>query len=122
MSILNKIDIHMNKILSLIKQIPKSDNKSCSSTFISTFNKNENSLYLKITKNNQLNNSSLQLQDNQNDLLTLENFPYSHLCNRDVDSILSLNIMYKHFLCRYVIYHYQKKIQMILIVFVHVIF
>lgn len=82
MSILNKIDKHMNNILSIIDQISKSSNK------------NQNS-FSKITKTNLLNKSSLQLEHYQNDLLTFENFSFSHLCNRDVYFV---NFLYKYYL------------------------
>jgi hypothetical protein len=102
MSILSKIDTQMNNILSVIKQIPKSSNKTCPSHLILYENKNANS-----------NNSSLVLQDNQSDLITYENFPFSHLCNRDVYFILFLYFYKRNLILRYVIYHYQNEILMI---------
>jgi len=71
MSLLAKIDDQMNYILSFIKQIPKSSNKSYSFDLIFTENKN--------------NNQKESLSNNPNDLITSENFRFCHLCNHDVD-------------------------------------
>jgi len=71
MSLLAKIDDQMNYILSFIKQIPKSSNKSYSLDLIFTENKN--------------NNQKESLSNNPNDLITSENFRFRHLCNHDVD-------------------------------------
>ena len=62
MSSLAKIDIQMNNILSFINRISKFENN-----------------------NQKKSNSHLTLEDNQSDSITSENFPFSHICNRDVN-------------------------------------
>jgi len=71
MSFLAKINDQINYILSLIKKIPKSSNKSRSFDLILMENKN--------------NNQKKSLSNNSNDLITSENFRFCHLCNHDVD-------------------------------------
>jgi hypothetical protein len=97
MSFLAKIDAQMNYILSLIKQMPTSSKKKCL-LILPENNKNTNAILpLSTSKNNNenknvSNNSPLALEDNQSNLITSENFPFSHLCNRDVDNIHFLYI------------------------------
>ena len=109
MSLLDKIDAQMNYIISLVKQMPKSSKK----TFNKSLTKNQISSsrsflpktknLLSTSKNNNQkrdlsNNSSLVFEDNQSHLITSENFPFSHLCNRDVDKDLFLSIEQDNFL------------------------
>ncbi|CAF1225806.1 unnamed protein product [Rotaria sp. Silwood1] len=97
MSFLAKIDAQMNYILLLIRQITKSSKKKIhklsikeSLSIFTENHKNENViLSLSTSKNNNQkknlsNNSHLTLEDNQSDLITFENFPFSHICNRDI--------------------------------------
>jgi len=98
MSILDKIDTQMNYIISLIKQMPKSSrktlNKSLTKNSISSsllfLPKNKNLLSTSMNNNQRKDlstKSSLELIDNPSNFITSENFPFSHLCNRDVDKI-----------------------------------
>jgi hypothetical protein len=126
MSILSQIESQMNQILSLMENISKSYTERRSSNFIFFENKSINSILSTSKTNNQnmnsSNNSSLVLEDNQNHLITSQNFLFSHLCNRDVDFILFYRFFKENVILRYVIYHYYKEILMISIVFVHVIY
>ncbi|CAF0733635.1 unnamed protein product [Adineta steineri] len=81
----------MNYILSLIKQVPKPSKKrfyksliqkkiSSSSLIILSEHKNNNNKQSKDLSNN----SSLVLKDNESYLITFDNFPFSHICNRDI--------------------------------------
>jgi hypothetical protein len=96
MSSLAKIDAEINYILSLIKQIPKFSKTISIKTKTSSSenNKNKNAISLLSTRKtkNVSNNSPLILEDNQSDLLRSENFPFSHMCNRDVDHLYFIYI------------------------------
>jgi hypothetical protein len=82
MSFLAKINDQMNCILSLIKKISKSSNKSCSFDLILMENKNNN-----------------QKKSLSNDLITSENFRFCHLCNHDVDfELFYLNLIRRFYI------------------------
>jgi hypothetical protein len=98
MSILDKIDAQMNYIISLIKQMPKSSRKilnksltkNSTSSSLLFLPKNKNLLSTSMNNNQRKDlstKSCLELTDNPSNLITSENFPFSHLCNRDVDKI-----------------------------------
>jgi hypothetical protein len=95
MSILSQIESQMNQILSLMEKISTSSSERRSSNLIFFENKSINSILSTSKTNNQntnlSNNSSLVLEDNQNHLITSQNFLFSHLCNRDVDFILFID-------------------------------
>ena len=78
MSIFNDIDVHMNKILSLIKQ-RNEYSLQASSPHLNFFENKSTNGILEMSKNN-----------NESDLITSRNFLSTHQCNRDVD-YLSLN-------------------------------
>jgi hypothetical protein len=96
MSILNEIDAQINNILSFMKQKPKSTSKTSSSNLIFYENKNTISLLRTSINNNQKkslsNNSFIVSEDNQNDSITAENFPFTHLCNRDVHFTIFISV------------------------------
>jgi hypothetical protein len=88
MSLLSKIDAQMNSILTLIKKTPKFNN-SMRKKMIDMKKERSSCFLILSTNNNQeidrSNSSSFVLQDNQSNNITSQNFPLSHICNRDVD-------------------------------------
>ena len=85
MSLLNEIDTQINSILSFVKQMPKSISRNSSPNLILYGNKNSMSSRNNNQQKSLSNNSFSVSKDNQSDSITTENFPFTHLCNRDVD-------------------------------------
>lgn len=103
MLLLDKIDAQMNYILLLIKQMPKSSrrtfNKSLTKSAISSssspvliLREDKHLLTSSSKNNNQLNNFSQVLEDHRrSSITTSDNFPFSHLCNRDVNHFVEIS-------------------------------
>ena len=87
MSILNEIDAQINSILSLVKRMPKCINRNSSPNLI-FYGNNKNSMSL-LTTTSRNNN---QQKSFSYDWITKENFPFTHVCNRDVDLIIFSSI------------------------------